>query len=180
MMGMKHLTQATPSKKIASAAVGAMLALSVVGIAGCSSSQSQSAEEIGKSMNEAVEGATGLNGGSSSSSNEQKSTAPKTETETTTATKSQQNALKMAKTYLSSMPFSYSGLIDQLEYEGFSLEDATYGADNCGADWMVQAEKSAKNYLDMMAFSHSGLVEQLMYEGYTAEEAEHGATSQGI
>lgn len=86
----------------------------------------------------------------------------------------------MAKTYLSSMPFSYSGLIDQLQYDGFSLEDATYGADNCGADWMVQAEKSAKNYLDMMAFSHSGLVEQLMYEGYTAEEAEHGATSQGI
>lgn len=78
------------------------------------------------------------------------------------------------------MPFSYSGLIDQLQYEGFSLEDATYGADNCGADWMVQAEKSAKNYLDMTAFSHSGLVEQLMYEGYTAEEAEHGATSQGI
>lgn len=131
-------------------------------------------------MSEAVEGATGLNGGSSSSSDEQKSTDQKTETETTTATKSQQNALKMAKTYLSSMPFSYSGLIDQLQYDGFSLEDATYGADNCGADWMVQAEKSAKNYLDMMAFSHSGLVEQLMYEGYTAEEAEHGATSQGI
>ena len=134
-------------------------------------------------MNEAVEGATGLNGGASSSSNEQKSTAPKTETETTTATKSQQNALKMAKTYLSSLEYIMIDEfqdIDQLQYEGFSLEDATYGADNCGADWMVQAEKSAKNYLDMMAFSHSGLVEQLMYEGYTAEEAEHGATSQGI
>ncbi len=166
------------AKKAASAAIGAMLALSVVGVAGCSSSETPSADEIGKSMNEAVEGTINLNGGTSSSSSSQKSTT--TETETTTATKSQQNALKMAKTYLSSMPFSYSGLIDQLQYEGFSLEDATYGADNCGADWMVQAEKSAKNYLDMMAFSHSGLVEQLMYEGYTAEEAEHGATSQGI
>lgn len=145
-MGKNHLTHATQAKKITSVAVGAMLALSVVGVAGCSS-QSQSTEEIGKSMSEAVEGATGLNGGSSSSSDEQKSTDQKTETETTTATKSQQNALKMAKTYLSSMPFSYSGLIDQLQYEGFSLEDATYGADNCGADWMVQAEKSAKTTL---------------------------------
>ena len=78
------------------------------------------------------------------------------------------------------MAFSYSGLIEQLEFEGFSTEDATYGADNCGADWMVQAEKKAKKYLDYTSFSHSGLVEQLEFEGFTPEQAEHGATSQGL
>ena len=59
-------------------------------------------------------------------------------TEATEATEAlttgQRNALGSAESYLSTMPFSYSGLIEQLEYEGYSTEDATYAADNCGAD----------------------------------------------
>ena len=108
--------------------------------------------------------------------------APKAETKPTEpqATTSQKNALKKAKSYLNYSAFSYSGLIEQLEFEGFSTEDATYGADNCGADWMVQAEKKAKKYLDYSSFSHAGLVEQLEFEGFTPEQAEHGATSQGL
>lgn len=50
------------------------------------------------------------------------------------ATLSQQNAIKKAESYLKYSGFSYSGLIKQLEFEKFSLEDATYAADNCGAD----------------------------------------------
>lgn len=42
------------------------------------------------------------------------------------------------------MPFSYDGLISQLQYEGFSYEQATYGVDNCGADWNSQALKRLK------------------------------------
>lgn len=75
------------------------------------------------------------------------------------------------------MAFSYSGLIDQLKYEGFSESEAEYGADNCGADWNEQAEKKAKEYLDFMAFSYDGLVEQLEYEGFTHSQAVHGADS---
>lgn len=106
---------------------------------------------------------------------------PKVETPTEPAmTTSQKNALSKAKDYLDYTAFSYTGLIEQLEYEKFSLEDATYGADNCGANWMVQAEKKAIDYLDYTSFSHDGLVEQLMYEGFTAEEAEHGASSAGL
>lgn len=96
------------------------------------------------------------------------------------ATTSQKNALKMAKSYLGTMPFSYSGLIEQLEYEQFSTEDATYGADNCGADWNEQAAKMAKSYLDTMPFSYSGLVEQLEYEGFTPEQATYGADTTGL
>lgn len=84
------------------------------------------------------------------------------------------NALRSAKDYLSVMPFSYSGLVEQLEYEGYSNSEATYAADNCGADWYAQAVKSAKQYLELMAFSRSGLIDQLEYEGYTHDQAVYG------
>lgn len=86
----------------------------------------------------------------------------------------------MAKSYLDYTAFSLDGLIEQLEYEGFSHEDATYGAENSGADWMVQAEKMAKSYMDYSAFSRSGLIDQLEYEGFTPEQAAHGADSVGL
>lgn len=94
-------------------------------------------------------------------------------------TTSESNALKKAKEYLQVMPFSRNGLIDQLEYEGFSTNDATYGADNCGADWNEQALEKAKDYLETMAFSYSGLVDQLEYEGFTSSQAKHGADNCG-
>ena len=77
------------------------------------------------------------------------------------------------------MPFSYSGLIQQLEYEGYSTEDATYAADNCEADWNEQAAKAAKNYLNSMAFSRDSLIQQLEYEGYTEEQAIYGVEQNG-
>lgn len=94
-------------------------------------------------------------------------------------TTGQQNALRKADDYLSTMSFSHSGLVEQLEYEGFSTEDAIFAADNCGADWNEQAAKKAQDYLDTMSFSRDGLVEQLEYEGFTAEQAEYGATAVG-
>ena len=112
------------------------------------------------------------------------STPPSSTTTTTPKapepTVSQQNALKRAKSYLNSNSYSHDGLIKQLEYEGFSNEDATYGADNCGADWMKQAEAKAKRYNDLIGYSRSGLIDQLMYDGFTEEEAEHGADSVGL
>ena len=47
-------------------------------------------------------------------------------------TKAQENAVKMAKTYLNIMTFSRSGLIEQLEYEGFTHEQAVYGVEQNG------------------------------------------------
>lgn len=74
--------------------------------------------------------------------------------------------------------FSRTGLIEQLEFEGFSNEDATYAVDECGADWKAQATLKAKEYRKLTAFSHKGLVEQLEFEGFTHEQAEYGV-SQG-
>ncbi|MBR5471897.1 MAG: Ltp family lipoprotein [Oscillibacter sp.] len=93
---------------------------------------------------------------------------------------SQINALASAKSYLSFSAFSYSGLIDQLEFEGFTPEQATYGADNCGADWNEQAAKSAKSYLEFSSFSRDGLIDQLEFEGFTHEQAVYGVEANGF
>ena len=94
-------------------------------------------------------------------------------------TTGQKNALSKAKTYLKMMAFSHDGLVDQLIFEGYTEEEAKYGADNCGADWNAQALKKAKEYLKLMAFSAKGLQEQLEFEGYTTEEAKYGVDNCG-
>ena len=95
-------------------------------------------------------------------------------------TVSQKNAVRSAKAYLDYSAFSYSGLIEQLEYEQYSQADAVYGADNSGADWFEQAAKSAKAYMEYSAFSRGSLIEQLKYVGYTQAQAEHGADAVGL
>ena len=89
-------------------------------------------------------------------------------------TSGQRNALESAKAYLRVMPFSRAGLVEQLEYEGYSSSEARYGVEHCGADWYEQAVKSAESYLDVMPFSRSQLIEQLEYEGFTHEQAVYG------
>lgn len=97
-----------------------------------------------------------------------------------TVTVSQKNAVAKAKSYLGYSAFSYTGLIQQLEYEQFSHADAVYGADNSGADWNEQAAKKAQSYMEYSAFSRGGLIEQLKYEGFTQAQAEYGANAVGL
>ena len=91
------------------------------------------------------------------------------------STTGERMALSSAKNYLRTMGFSKKGLINQLEFEGYSTEEATYAVDNCGANWKEQAVRVAKNYLNTMSFSKQGLIEQLEFEGFTSEEASYGA-----
>ena len=121
---------------------------------------------------------TQANNNSNTQQNNQQQTQP--ENNTPSVSVSKQNALKSAKSYLSFSAFSRKGLIEQLEYEKYSTEDATYAVDNCGANWNEQAVKSAKSYLSFSSFSHDGLVEQLEYEGFTHEQAEYGVTQNGL
>lgn len=101
------------------------------------------------------------------------------ETNISSLTTGQTNALQSAKSYLDYSAFSHDGLISQLEYEGYSTEDSTYAADNCGADWNDQALKSALSYLDYSGFSYSGLIKQLEYEEFTTEQATYAADNCG-
>lgn len=90
-----------------------------------------------------------------------------------------QNALQKAYQYLEYSAFSYAGLVDQLEFEGFSNSEATYAADNCGADWNEQAALKAQQYLEYSAFSRSELIDQLEFEGFTHSQAVYGAEENG-
>lgn len=108
-----------------------------------------------------------------------------TETETETDMKakpsvSQEQAIRKANEYLSFSAFSKSGLVGQLEFEGFSTEDAEFAVENIVVDWNEQAAKKAKSYLDISSFSRKSLIEQLEFEGFTAAEAEYGANSVGL
>lgn len=117
----------------------------------------------------------------STTSSSSSTTTPSTSSNASTPspTTGEKNALRSAREYLSFSAFSYTGLIKQLEYEGYSTEEATYAADNCNANWNLQAAKSAKEYLDMSSFSRQELINQLIYEGYTQEQAEYGVTQNG-
>lgn len=95
-------------------------------------------------------------------------------------TASQKNAVKKAKSYLDYSAFSRTGLIEQLEFEGFNNADATYAVGQINVDWKQQAVKKAKSYLDYSAFSRSGLIEQLEFEGFTNAEATYAVGQVGL
>jgi len=110
----------------------------------------------------------------------QKQTLKPTPTKTLdTATLGEKNAVDKAKSYLRVMAFSREGLIDQLEFEGFSHTEAVYGVDHVGANWNEQAAKKAESYLKIMSFSRSGLIDQLEFEGFTPAQAEYGVRAVG-
>lgn len=92
----------------------------------------------------------------------------------------QENAIDSAESYLDFTAFSRTGLIEQLEFEGYSTEDATFAVDSLDIDYKEQAAKAAKSYLDFTSFSRSGLIEQLMFEGYTEEQATYGVDQAGL
>lgn len=89
---------------------------------------------------------------------------------------SQLQAVGSAESYLEFSSFSRKGLINQLEFEGYSTADAEFAVDYLDVDWKEQAVKSAERYLEFQNFSRQGLVDQLEFEGFSSEEAEHGVS----
>ena len=102
------------------------------------------------------------------------------EEQQSTETVNQKNARQKAAEYLDLSAFSRQGLIEQLEYEGFSKTDAEYGTDAINADWKEQASLKAKEYLEYSSFSRQGLIDQLLYEGFTKKQAEYGVSTTGL
>ncbi len=89
----------------------------------------------------------------------------------------QRSACSRAQAYLKIMALSRIGLIKQLRLDGFSQEDAAFGADHCGVDWNEQAVRQAKTYLNLQRFEKEELREQLEFEGFTHKEADFGVTA---
>ena len=59
-------------------------------------------------------------------------------------TMGQNNATRQAKDYLNFTAFSRQGLIEQLEFEGYSTEDATFAVDHIEVDWMSKQLKQLR------------------------------------
>jgi flagellar biosynthesis GTPase FlhF len=95
-------------------------------------------------------------------------------------TVAQQNAAAKAADYLAFTSFSRSSLIQQLEFEGFSAADATWGVDKQHANWNEQAAAKAKDYLAFTSFSRSSLIQQLEFDGFTATQARYGVDQTGL
>ncbi len=95
-------------------------------------------------------------------------------------TRAEENAIRSAESYLSFTAFSRSGLIKQLEFEGYTNSEATLGVDSLDVDWNRQAALSAEQYLDFTSFSRSGLIDQLVFEGFTRSQATYGVDKTGL
>ena len=82
------------------------------------------------------------------------------------------SAIEMAQSYLLTMPFSPSGLYDQLLYEGFSEEDSQFAIDHLIVDWDEMCYETAVSYItNVGGFSKKSLIHQLVYDGFTKKQA---------
>ncbi|MYA74578.1 MAG: hypothetical protein F4Y27_07875 [Acidimicrobiaceae bacterium] len=109
--------------------------------------------------------------------------APQTTTTTVSSTNTLDDsfwlnqAVQKAEDYLEFSSFSKQGLIEQLEFEGFTTSDATQAVNGLSVDWTRQAQCKAAEYLDFSSFSKQGLIDQLEFEGFTSSQAQAGAAS---
>lgn len=86
--------------------------------------------------------------------------------------------LSESKRLLKTYALSYDGLIDWLEKNGHSHENAVYAANNCNIDWNEEAVKAAKNYIHFEAQSYEKLLESLVsIEKFTYEQAAYGVNN---
>lgn len=92
---------------------------------------------------------------------------------------SQTQAVGKAEQYLKYMYFSKKGLIEQLEYEGFSTSDAEYAVNQLNVDWKEQAVGKGKEYLKNFSFSREKFIDQLLFEGFSYAESTFAASVVG-
>ena len=85
-----------------------------------------------------------------------------------------EQAVTTAKSSLESFPYSRIELIESLITDGYTKDQAVYGADNSGANWNEQAALAAKDSLDSFPSSKQELIEELEYSWFTHEQAVYG------
>ena len=111
---------------------------------------------------------------SNSLNGEQNDTTTTKKEESTTQAKNEdkESAVASAKKYVASEPLSKKATINKLKSAGYSDSAATYGAENCGADWKQNALTRARSLLEKKNYSqYKSLEYDLMHAyGFTADE----------
>jgi hypothetical protein len=124
-----------------------------------------------------------------SGGNEKGLTVPTDTATTATVTKAaptkpvsteQKNANAAAASYLDGQSFSRTGLIKQLEFDGYPAKVSTVAVDSQHTDWNEQAALHAKSYLDGQSFSRKSLISQLEFDGFTHAQAVYGVSKTGL
>jgi len=91
-------------------------------------------------------------------------------------TRSEEQAVKSAESYIESGSFSKKGLVRQLssDIEGFSKKDAKFAVAYIDPDFDAEARQAAESYMDSGSFSKAALLRQLEsdIEGFTDAQAE--------
>lgn len=95
-------------------------------------------------------------------------------------TAAQLSAIADARAYLQIAPFSRTGLMAELEYDGVSIPDARFAVDSLEIDFSEQAATQASRYLAHAPFPCDGLIEQLEAVAFLTEQATAGAESTGV
>ena len=91
------------------------------------------------------------------------------------------DALKAALNYISTNQYSRNNLIEKLEFDGFTHDEAEYAVSNIYVDWYQMAADTAAAYLKTSDYSYNGLIRRLesSTDGFTHEEAVYGADMAG-
>lgn len=172
-------------KRFAFPVLGVFFVFLAMGIVGGTNSGSLSPASPGSSE-ETNEGRSGSQAGSPSAKNpvaigkSSGGSTSQTQPSTTLETALQREARAVAQSYYESSWFSRSGMIEQLEFEGFSFDDSVYGVDSLGVDWNAEAIGMADSYIESSWFSRIGLIDQLEFEGFSSSESQYGVDSLGI
>lgn len=90
------------------------------------------------------------------------------------------NAKDTAGNYLEYMHMSRTGLINQLEFDGFASDDAVTAVDSLGANWNEQAALQAQWYTQYTEWNGAHLRDQLEWDGFTTEQAKYGVEQAGL
>ena len=100
------------------------------------------------------------------------STEDQNHSEETEITMNMNLAIEAAKDYMnSSRHYTYIALIDQLENDQYTHDEAVFAAEHCGIDWNEEALAVAIDYLEYSPYSYSGLLQQVKHEKFTHEQA---------
>jgi len=91
----------------------------------------------------------------------------------------QRRAIARAESYTNLMAFSRARLIQQLEFERFTHNDAQWAVDQLTIDWNEQALKKANSYHSLMNLPPENIRRLLAFEDFSEEQIDYTMTNIG-
>ena len=130
----------------------------IIGVAGCGASEDS--KRIASENN----------------SQQSQSATPIPQEEESQLTFRRETALAAARYRIDSGGLSKRALIQHMTAGGLSRADATFAANNVGADWKKEAVEQARDRLDEVEYSKGSLIAHLESDGFTRAQAKYAVS----